>query len=189
MIASGGLSCDRNAQPSTRIGYQHIKDRRLTRPVPLSPGDFVGDYVPFYFAPRSPMLFVIHKGSVPGYSGGQTEVVHLVSTIERVEAAGLGWVFTDGHAEMAPLTDFYDDLTDLNKVDWELMQSRYWFDTDDYPDRMRRRQAEFLVHGFFPWELVDSIGVCNEATAARVYEVLETLAHKPQVAIEQTWYY
>ncbi len=135
------------------------------------------------------MLFVIHKGSVPGYFGGQTEVVHLVSTIERAEVAGLEWVFTDGHAEMAPLTDFYDDLADLKKLDWGLMQSHYWFDTDDDPDRMRRRQAEFLVHDFFPWELVDSIGVCNDIMAAHVHEILETAAHKPQVVIERSWYY
>ena len=48
-------------------------------------------------------------------------------------------------------TDFFDDLKDLDKIDWDLMQSRYWNDTNDDPDRKRRRQAEFLVHEFFPW--------------------------------------
>ncbi|UTW68357.1 DUF4433 domain-containing protein [Anaerobacillus sp. HL2] len=44
-------------------------------------------------------------------------------------------------------------------MDWDVMESKYWFDTDDDPDRKRRRQAEFLVLRHFPLELVLGIGV------------------------------
>jgi hypothetical protein len=37
-----------------------IKQRRLALPVTCHPDDHVGDHVPFYFCPRSIMLFVIH---------------------------------------------------------------------------------------------------------------------------------
>jgi hypothetical protein len=43
----------------TVIGFDTIKKRRLEElPVSCHPGTFVGHYVPFYFCPRSPMLYV-----------------------------------------------------------------------------------------------------------------------------------
>ncbi|MGB0034804.1 MAG: DUF4433 domain-containing protein [Candidatus Acidiferrales bacterium] len=191
ITATGRLVSDRAAQAidCVRIGHQHIKDRRLNRRVPLSPGGFVGDYVPFYFAPRSPMLYAINKGAVLGYAGGQAEVVHLVSSAEAIEAADLEWVFTDGHADMPPLTSFYDDLGDLGKIDWSVMNSRYWFDSANHPDRERRRQAEFLVHDFCPWELIGEIGVYNREAAENVHKIMANVVHKPEIRIEAGWYY
>ena len=109
---------------SVNIGHMHIKQRRLNRPVPLGPGGTVGDYVPFYFAPRSPMLYVISRGGVEGYAEGQQPVIYLRSTAETADEAGLRWVFTEGHADMG-YTDFFDNLRDLEKVDWPLMRERY----------------------------------------------------------------
>lgn len=188
IAAEGGLHCDRSAQKlkSVNIGHMHIKERRLNRAVPLGPKGTVGDYVPFYFAPRSPMLYVISRGGVEGYADGQQLVVYLCSTAEAVKKAGLRWVFTEGHADMG-FTDFFDDLKDLTKVDWNLMQARYWHDTNDDPDRKRRRQAEFLVHEFFPWKLVSYIGVYDRSVVATVGDLLK--GDNPGVRIEQGWYY
>jgi len=136
------------------------------------------------------MLYAIHMGFVDGYSRGQSEIVHLVSSAEGVESDDdLRWVFTDGHAEMAPLTDFYDDLEELDKIDWNVMRSTYWNDTDDDPDRKRRRQAEFLVHESFPWKLISSIGVYGQAAVEQVQEILKKSKHKPDVHIKRAWYY
>jgi hypothetical protein len=135
------------------------------------------------------MLYVIHKGAVAGYAGGQSEVVHLVSIAEEVEAAGHDWVFTDGHADMPPLTSFYDNFDDLDKVDWKVMKSKYWHDTVDHPDRLRRRQAEFLVHDSCPWELISKIGVYNQETAENVLEILTDVVHRPELEIVPGWYY
>ena len=92
------------------------------------------------------MLFAISRGAVEGYAEGQNPVIYLCSTVETVQQARLRWVFTEGHADM-DYTDFFDDLKDLDKVDWALMKQRYWNDTNDDPDRKRRRQAEFLGRG------------------------------------------
>lgn len=110
-IASGGLHCDRAAQgmKSVNIGHKHIKERRLNRQVPVGPNGTVGDYVPFYFAPRSPMLYAISCGKVEGYTAGQQQVIYLCSSTEAVNAANLQWVFTEGHGDMA-YTDFFDDF-------------------------------------------------------------------------------
>ena len=80
------------------------------------------DYVPFYFAPRSPMLCAISHGRVKSYLN-QADVIHLVSTVDKVKNDGLRFVFTDGHAIMA-FSQFYNDLGDLDKVDWKVMEAR-----------------------------------------------------------------
>jgi hypothetical protein len=187
IIEAGGLHCDRDAQKIkfVNIAHQNIKGRRLKKAVPVGPRGVIADYVPFYFAPRSPMLFVINKGGVAGYTAGQRSIIYLCSTTEAVDAAGLRWVFTDGQAVM--YTDFFDNFKDLNRIDWQIMEEKYWRDTDEDGDRCRRRQAEFLVHNFFPWKLVAHIGVCNDATAQRVKEILA--GNPPAFSIRPEWYY
>lgn len=97
------------------IAYERIQDRRARTRVPCGAGGVLQDYVPFYFAPRSPMLYAIHKGNVEGYAQGQNPVIHLVSEAEAIEASGLAFAFTDGHAVMA-YADFYDDLDVVEEV-------------------------------------------------------------------------
>jgi len=56
-------------------------------------------------------------------------------------------------------------------------------------DRKRRKQAEFLVHRFFPWHLITEIGVIDDKVAGRVTELLEGATHKPPVNVHKLWYY
>lgn len=192
IIEVGGIWC--NTQITTRgiaslgIAHQHIKERRKQREVPCAPGGTLANYVPFYFAPRSPMLYAIHRGHVKGYDGGQSRVLHLVTEAETIAASGCSWAFTEGHAEIA-WTEFFADLCFLSEVDWAIMKERYWHDTDEDGDRKRRRQAEFLVHQFCAWELITEIGVINRQVADRVRAMLEPLAHQPVVNVQRGWYY
>lgn len=175
------------------IAHTHIKERRIRKEVRSKDGGrpglggVVADYVPFYFAPRCPMLYAIHMGNVQGYAEGQNPIVHLVANAEEV-AARQDFVFTDGHAVMA-LSDFYGDLGELDKVDWNIMKERYWRDTSEDGDRSRRRQAEFLVHGFLPWTFVRTIGVMDQLSADKVAALLEVAEHRPTVSIQRDWYY
>lgn len=192
IMASRGLHCDAemcsNGTTCVRIAHNHIKERRARTAVPFSPGGTLADYVPFYFAPRSPMLYAIHTGFVAGYNGGQDAVLHLVSSADAVKLNNLKFVFTNGHA-VIKLSHFYNDLSDLDKIDWDVMAAKYWNDIESDNDRSRRRQAEFLVHDFFPWELVEMIGVISESMAKRVKSILAGAGHKPVVKVQQTWYY
>ncbi len=172
----------------TDIAYQHIQDRRATKVVPCGPGGTLHDYVPFYFAPRSPMLYVNWCGGVPGYIGGQEPIVHLVSTAQTVKDAGLAYVFTDGHAPMA-VSNYYTDLVDLDKIDWSIMPAKYWNDSAKYPDRKRRRQAEFLVLRRVPFRAISLIGVCTPTIQDRVRKILENTGFNPMVEVKRHWYY
>jgi hypothetical protein len=134
------------------------------------------------------MLYSIHGGYVEQYREGQRPVVHLTSSAESIMAAGLAFTFTDGHAELA-YSSFYEDLADLDKVDWQVMKSKWWNDTVEDMDRKRRRQAEFLVHDFFPWELVTKIGVIDDGVAEQANTILQGAAHFPTVVVEGSWYY
>ena len=156
--------------------------------MPVSRGGTLADYVPFYFAPRSPMLYTINRGNVEGYQEGQGPVLHLVSSTERVTASGLPFTFTNGHAEMLT-SSFYEYLTDLDKVDWEIMRTTIWRDTADDGTRKWRRQAEFLVHNRFPVELIAGIGVISNKIADSVKQILAETGHQIQVAARPNWYY
>ncbi|OFX14079.1 MAG: hypothetical protein A2Z18_03455, partial [Armatimonadetes bacterium RBG_16_58_9] len=190
ITGTGGLVCDSRlatlASVPTTVAYEDIKDKRTRKQVPCGPQGVVADYVPFYLAPRSPMLYTISRGNIPGRD--QQDIVHLVSSAEDMRDRGLGFVFTDGHPIMA-ITSFFDNLDDLDKVDWEVMDSRYWYDIDADPDRKRRRQAEFLVRDSCPWELIRFIAVINEESRKRALKCLDTLRDRPNIQLRRDWYY
>jgi len=131
----------------------------------------IHDYVPFYFGPRSPMLLQLHTGRVEGYNETQTPLIYLISTAQAVSDSGAGFVFSDGHG-IASFTSWYDDSAQLDGVDWSAVNSRYWTDTVDAPDRQRRKQAEFLVHRACPWALIQEIAIVNDNMKRRVKQIL-----------------
>lgn len=155
---------------------------------PVAAGGVVADYVPFYFANRSPMLYAIHSKSVPSFSGGEREVIYLVSSVERAASLGQSWCFTNGHAVEA-VTDFIDQLSSLDQVDWNLIGDWSWRDTPADPDRKRRKQAEFLVHQAFPWFAVERIAVMSESVAAEVRRIMSDHGLTLHVTVESKWYY
>lgn len=192
IVANGGLRSNTYLRQTgtgfTDIAYQSVQDKRATTYVPCGPGGCLHDYVPFYFAPRSPMLCTIHHRNVPGYSDGQQNIIHLVSTVQKVVESALPFVFTDGHGIVA-ITDFYDDLSELKEVDWAVMRMKMWTDTTADPDRKRRRQAEFLVHHFVGWPTIVGIGVMTSAVRSQVEACIERSKHKPVVRAKPEWYY
>ncbi|KAB8317307.1 DUF4433 domain-containing protein [Tolypothrix campylonemoides VB511288] len=193
ILNSGGLIANSRLKQQ-RINYldiahTHIQERRARKQVTCSAGGFLPDYVPFYFAPRSPMLYAIHKGGVKSYCEGQELVIYLVSEVEAIAANNLTFAFTDGHAVIA-LSEFYDSLEDLESViDWKIMEETYWADTQEDGDRSRRRQAEFLVHEFLPWTLITKIAVKNSIIAEQVREILQKFNCQTPVRVYSSWYY
>ena len=103
-------------------------------------------------------------------------------------ASDLMWCFTNGHA-VEGVTEFYDKLSDLDKIDWEVIRSWSWKNTLADLDRKRRKQAEFLVHSRVPFEFISRIGVVNRAKAELVAQALRGGVHQPNVTTEPDWYY
>ena len=190
IIECGGLWCDaerrRQKFAHVNIAHDHIKGRRERRRVPVVPGTTLADYVPFYFASRSPMLFAINRNNVEGYAGGQRRIVHLVTTVEAVVALGQGYCFTDRHAELI-YAKFFTDLADIDEnVDWNVMSRKYWSDSTDMRER---RQAEFLARNCVPWSAVSEVGVMDAETQAAVSATLRQAGANTPVTVQRSWYY
>jgi hypothetical protein len=172
------------------VGMQSIKARRLTLPVRCHPGDYVGNFVPFYFCPRSVMLYLIYRANHPelSYKGGQGPIVHLEADLKNVVAwaggTGRRWAFTLSNAG-AYYTEFRKDLAHLDDLNWQSIDATNWRD----PDVREAKQAEFLVHADFPFGLVGRIGVSSEAVRKQALAHLAGSGHKPPVAITPGWYY
>ncbi len=191
IIESGCLLSDRRVLATKPdhavIGYSHIKRRRLEEiPVVFHPGTTVGDFVPFYFCPRSVMLYVIWKRPDElGYKGGQDEVVHLVSSVEDAVATGQPVAFSASNAG-ARYTTFYQDIRMMDRVlKWDAIKASDWRE----PAVKDKKQAEFLVRDEFPWTGIAAIGVFSKDVRARVEGVLEDSSHKPPIAVRRAWYY
>ncbi|MBI4470499.1 MAG: DUF4433 domain-containing protein [Acidobacteria bacterium] len=64
-LPENGVHCrsSANFDPNYKvIGNPDLIAKRLHRVVPIPPGGTLGDYVPFYFTPSSPMLYNIKTG-------------------------------------------------------------------------------------------------------------------------------
>jgi hypothetical protein len=158
--------------------------------VECGPRGVIHDYVPFYFGPRSPMLFQLHTGRVEGFAEKQGRVVYLVAYAQDIVASGAGYVFSDGHGNAA-YTSWFDDLSRLDEIDWDTVYTRQWNDDTEHMDRQRRKQAEFLVCQTCEWRLVTEIGVIDVATKSEVAAILQghPYTHHPPVNVHREWYY
>ena len=193
IITGGYLWCDREAMrrgvTGTTIGMGTIKERRLNElTLRAYPDLHVGDCVPFYFCPRSVMLYVIHLANHPelAYRGGQGPIIHLEADLYDVVAWANAhkrqWAFTTSNAGAYYFED-YRDLDHLNKIDWNAVAATQWADVRE------SKQSEFLIEQSFPWELVSRIGVLSNQVRVQVMGSFPVVGHCPRVEIRPDWYY
>jgi hypothetical protein len=192
ILTDGFLWCDaevvRRAPAGTTIGMSNIKQRRLHELYLTSHPDLhVGDCVPFYFCPRSVMLFLIHRGHQElTYRGGQGPILHfeadLHATVTWANAQPARWAFTLSNAGSYYFED-RNDLACLGEIDWNAVHARDW------RTHKEDKQAEFLLQYRFPWHLVERIGVHSRAVYGQVVDALPAHGHRPVVEICPNWYY
>lgn len=183
---------------STEAGNPAIKQRRREREVSCAPGGCVCDYVPFYFAARSPMMYVLWKGTVPSFAGDHRDLVYLVTDVDRIVQADLPFVISDRNAakdyvefsnDIAVLGDLTTPAPQSAFVDWPLMKEAMWSNTPDDPERMERRMAEFLVHGHVPLDLLLGAGVHSEDRQTMIEQLFATRGLGLRAMVRPNWYY
>lgn len=192
IINSGGLLSDseviRQGLGGTTIGMHSIKQRRLTElTLETHPSLYVGQCVPFYFCPRSVMLYMMStNNSELEYQGGQDDIVHLEidfnQAVQWANANGKKWAFTNSNAGSYYFEDT-NDIANISKLDWDTINSNYWMGHQD------TKQAEFLCEHSFPWDLVEKIGVNAQGTYSNVQNILNSTIYKPKLEIIKSWYY
>lgn len=129
----------------------------------LDNGRTLGEYIPFYFGTRMPMLFVIQNGFNGVPSVNPEEIVYCVSSVGKIAEIDQDFVFTDGHAVDSFSSQYYKrDIEKIDEIlDMSAIKAKYWKDEKDL-DLKRRKEAEFLVLGDIPFTAVLGFVVFNE---------------------------
>jgi hypothetical protein len=193
IVADESLLCDaeiaRRTDAGTIIGMGAIKHRRLNELTLNSyPDLYVGQCVPFYFCPRSVMLYVISRRNHPelAYHGGQSPIVHLEtdlhSVVEWAQRTERRWAFTLSNAA----TRYFEDranLDQLDEIDWNAVQASDWRQCKE------GKQAEFLVERDVSWTLIERVGVLSQDILSRVRDAISDASHRPVVEVRSEWYY
>lgn len=122
IIADGYLWSDAESQrrglDGTTIGMGEVKRLRLDMTLDSHQDLRVGDCVPFYFCPRSVMLYVIYRAnhSKLAYRGGQGPIIHLEADLHQVvelaETHERRWAITTSNAA----SSYFDDFKDLGQL-------------------------------------------------------------------------
>jgi len=194
IAADGFLFSDavvaQNPPQGTVIGMNNIKARRMNELTLVShPGLYVGQCVPFYFCPRSVMLYLIYRRNPElAYQGGQNPIVHLVADLNSVvtwaQTNHRRWAFTLSNAGSYYFEDRCD-LSQLGEINWTAVQTNQWSGS---PTK-EQKQAEFLLEEYLPWHLIEQIGVINQSIGQKAGQAIAGAAHRPPVHILPAWYY
>src|ERR1035437_52385 len=129
-----------------------------------APTIVLGDYIPFYFGVKMPMLYVMQNGgNFVEHATPPKDIVYLVCPIIKIIESDNVFYFTYGHAT-DNLTTFYDsskvlELTTI--IDWSSVGASYWGGHENLNIK-RKKQAEFLVSDDLEPEYLIGIGCYNE---------------------------
>ena len=161
---------------SADISDPNVQERR--RNISLLGGRPLRDYVPLYFNPKNPMLYVRREI--------QDHLVILFFDRELLVQDGV--VFTDGNAA-SDSTNFFNDVSRLADLDWDCIRAEYW---NDYPDGTRIRCAEVLVPHAIPFGEIRYIRVRTPSTRTRFDQLMrETRSGQlpPSVGVDPVLYF
>ena len=141
----------------------------------LANGKILGSYIPFYFGPRMPMLFVIKLGANSVKYNIESvlseDIIYCITSVEQILKYDLRFVFSNGHA-VNELTDFYDrtHISNINNlIDETAINAQYWTVESDL-DLKRRKEAEFLIEEDIPLNAILGYAVYNEAAKQKLVD-------------------
>ncbi len=183
--ARNGAKADPNY---LNIGNPDLIEKRSRRVVPEPPGGTLSDYIPFYFTPFSIMMFNIKTGYGGVKHVPNDQIVILVSSLRRVAELGIPFVFTNQHAYPAA-AEYFRDLSQLDRIDWSLLQSRDFQHNPDDPGKKERYQAEALIWKYVPLDALLAICCYNEARRSRIQAEIDQRKLTMQTRVQSPWYF
>lgn len=146
-----------NSNPQFKdIGDTSLIHTRVSKKVDIDNGNLfdiietitLGDFIPFYFGVKMPMLFVVQNGGNFVHSSTPPEdIIYIAFSIQKTITSNPIYYFTDGHATDL-MTSFYNNakINDLpHIIDWNAIKASYWGGQENLNIK-RKKQAEFLVH-------------------------------------------
>lgn len=190
-ILENGLHCSNSIKrdPSfVNIGNDELIGKRKTQSMPLKPGGVLGDYIPFYFTPFSPMMLNIKTGHGGIRQRPNREIVILVSTLHLVATHKIQFVFTDGHASLVG-ANFYSKFNQLDEIDWKILQARDFKRDLNDPGKFGRYQAEALIYQHLPLDALSGIICCVDSVNDNLQQCISECGLKLATFVRPTWYF
>lgn len=124
----------------------------------------LGDFIPFYFGVKMPMLYVMQNGgNFVEKATPSKDIIYIACSLQKIIQSEIKYYFSDGHATDG-LTTFYnkDKINDLpNIIEWNSVRAPYWGGQENLNVK-RKKQAEFLVLGDLNIDFVVGFGCYNE---------------------------
>lgn len=170
------------------IGNLELIEKRRSRHIDIAPGGTLGDYIPFYFTPFSPMMYNIKTGWGGVAQRRNQEIVILVASLHKLVDEGGMFVFSDRHAYLQTAR-FLKNLTDLDQIDWSILQARDFARDPDDPGKIERYQAEALVHQHMPVHLLTGIVCHDHAAKDELDGLLGERSMELTVVAKPSWYF
>jgi len=189
-ILANGMHCGNSTISDPKfvaIGNADLIDKRHNRRVPCHPNGTLSDYVPFYFTPFTPMFLNIKTGFNGVRQRPLDEIVIFVSSLPKLRAEGVPFLFTDRHANLAT-AQFSDDLAMLNWIDWERLRRRDFRRDAEDPAKVERYQAEALIHQHVPTNAMLGVVCYNSSISGWVEGVAKAQRCALRVIAKSGWY-
>jgi hypothetical protein len=187
-----GLYCrnsDRQDSNFRPIGNMDLIRMRKHWQVRHELGGVLGDYVPFYFTPRSIMLYQIHTGFNGIEQLPNDELVILVSSLTVLQKQGIRFLYTTHHASFMQ-AGFHNSLDELEtRIDWPLLRSGNFKHDPEDPGKKERYQAEALVHEHLPIEYVQGIGCCSDQVQQEIQSAVDAAGVDIKVVTRTGWFF
>jgi ssDNA thymidine ADP-ribosyltransferase, DarT len=163
-----------NANPDfITIGDTSLIETRSNKKVRIDNGDFLnfqaptiilGDFIPFYFGVKMPMLYVIQNGgNFVEQPTPAKNIVYLACSLRHIIQSDKDYFFSDGHGTDS-LTTFYDKrkILDLPAIiDWDAVRAPFWGGQENL-NLKRKKQAEFLVSHDIPPDYIIGLICYNQ---------------------------
>lgn len=168
------------------IGDSSIIQKRLQQYHTTESGDsfVIGDFIPFYFYARMPMLYNIQHGYGVKMVNAEDIVYVIVKLSDIVNDPYLDYVFSDGHA-ISGTTRFYgkesidriETLLDLDAIRCDVWGNDYFV--------REKKQAEFLLKGDVPVERIYALCCYSDSVRDR----LQAMGAKMKIIVSKKAYY
>jgi hypothetical protein len=111
-----------------------------------------------------------------------------VSSLHHIAGLGFPFLFTDSHAYYQ-WANFYSDLSQLDKVDWPLLQRRDFKRDPEDPAKFERYQAEALVHRHLPVSGLRGVVCYTERLQKHIEQEIQARSLNLPVYARREWYF
>jgi len=136
------------------ISNQSVNIRRNR--IEESLGGNIHDFAPLFIHPRNPTFYY--------WCMNEKRENLILLRINPHILLRENVAFSDGNAAVKS-TNFYNNIDDFNKLEWEIIKENYW---GKHPDGKRIKCSEVLVKEKIPLYYINNIFVYNETTLNKI---------------------